>query len=121
MQAGNIGNVNPEPEVVGSYAGDVTSQGILDLTGNVREWCRDVWKDYDPRAPSQPLVDPQVPPPNTAASNDLEMVVRGGSYMPGFELGRTTERGSPRKGSDVTDQIGFRIVIECPEIPSNAR
>jgi formylglycine-generating enzyme required for sulfatase activity len=121
MQAGNIGYVKNEPDVVGSYAGDVTSQGIRDMTGNVREWCRDVWKEFDPAAKSQPLEDPQFPPPDAVASDKLEMVVRGGSYMPGIELGRTTARSAPRVGGEVTDQIGFRIVIECPEGPPDPR
>jgi hypothetical protein len=44
------------------------------------------------------------------------MVVRGGSYAEGFEVASTIHRERrPRK--EVTDDIGFRMVIECPEGP----
>jgi serine/threonine-protein kinase len=119
--AANISNYKERPDAVGSYTEDVTAQGIRDLTGNVREWCRDVWKEYEASAPGQVREDPQNPPPNFAASDSLSMVVRGGSYITGFEQGKTTERSSPREGSQVTDQIGFRIVIECPEGPPDPR
>ncbi len=121
MPPGNINFAKAEPDAVGSYADDVTAQGILDMTGNVREWCRDVWKEYQAAAPAQPLLDPQFPPDSAGASDDIEMVVRGGSYMTGLELGRTINRESPRKGREVTDEIGFRIVIECPEGPPDPR
>jgi len=117
LTAANISNSKGRPDAVGSYTEDVTAQGIRDLTGNVREWCRDVWKEYEVSTPAQPLVDPQFPPPDNAASDSLPMVARGGSYVTGLEQGRTIERGSPREGGMVTDQIGFRIVIECPEGP----
>ena len=47
---------------------DVTVQGMLDLTGNVREWCRDVWRRYERH--SGPEVDPQfsgAPPASRSA------------------------------------------------------
>jgi serine/threonine-protein kinase len=116
MPAGNIGFIKEEPDVVGTYDQDVTSQGVRDLTGNVREWTRDVWKDVEAGAGSQSLVDPQFPPPTAAASDALKMVVRGGAYQTGLEQGTTISRMA-REGGEVTDLIGFRIVIECPEGP----
>jgi serine/threonine-protein kinase len=120
-QPGNI-NSFEAPKKVGSYAEDVTAQGILDLTGNVREWCRDVWsgdrwKGADTGGKSKPLDDPQFPPTSRAASDDAPMVVRGGSFMGAIEQGTTTARDEPRAGGNVTYEIGFRIVLECPEGP----
>jgi formylglycine-generating enzyme required for sulfatase activity len=117
-QPANI-NFGSGTRAVGSYDQDMTAQGIRDMTGNVREWCRDVWKPI--QSSSKPVLDPSFPPPSVAASDDLVMVVRGGSYLTGFELGRTTARDEPRKGGDVTDEIGFRTVIECPEVTLDPR
>jgi serine/threonine-protein kinase len=114
----NLG-FKPETAPVGTYPRDVTAQGIFDMTGNVREWCRDVWKPYEAGAPL--LVDPQWLPPSFAASDTTPMVVRGGWFYSPLDEGTTTFRPDGRKGQDVTYEIGFRIVIECPEIPPDLR
>ena len=49
-----------------------------DMAGNVREWCRDVYTDYQPGA--RPVTDPQSPGPPGSEGDDQMMVVRGGSY-----------------------------------------
>jgi len=103
---------------VGSYPLDATKQGVLDLTGNVREWCRDVWRRYE-RQP-KPEVDPQ-PEPNSREQAAVERVVRGGSFMSPPEMGSTTNRDEPHDASQATSDIGFRIVVECPEGPPPAR
>jgi serine/threonine-protein kinase len=112
---GNIGNIREAPEVVGSHDGDVTEQGVYDLTGNVQEWCRDVFKAYEPS--TQVLIDPQFPPRTLEESDRLRMVVRGGWFNSPLEDGSTTSRNKPIEGSNVTKYLGFRIVIECPEGP----
>ena len=43
------------------------------------------------------------------------MVVRGGSFMTIVECGETTYRDNPQPPSEVTSDLGFRIIIECPE------
>jgi serine/threonine protein kinase/formylglycine-generating enzyme required for sulfatase activity len=103
---------------VGSFPDDLTAQGVYDMTGNVREWCRDVWKRYDPS--TQQALDPQFPP-DRSGHPEVKMVVRGGSYQSSPEAGQTTNRDDPRPRDEVTPELGFRIVIECPELPSAAR
>ena len=48
-----------ETRPVGNSTDDRTEQGVLDLAGNVREWCRDVWKVYPQIEPAtRPRADP---------------------------------------------------------------
>ena len=72
---------------VGLSTDDRTEQGVLDLAGNVREWCRDVWKIY-------PQVEPGQDPVQDPASDDANpfYVIRGGSYDTPRETARTTWR-----------------------------
>ena len=99
---------------VGSYPMDVTVQGVLDLTGNVREWCRDVWRRYERH--SGPEVDPQ----SGAAPGEqvgVKQILRGGSFLSAPEFGQTTNRDEPHEPGEAASDVGFRIIIECPEGP----
>jgi serine/threonine-protein kinase len=108
---------------VGVNRSDRTEQGILDLTGNVREWCRDRWAPY--RASEQPLVDPVAAGPGTPGA--LDFVIRGGSYDSFADLFRTTRprRVGPEDrptyeqlaADQAADDVGFRVVIEWPRKP----
>ena len=77
-------SAEPFPVPVGTFRGeDETDQGVLDMTGNVREWCLDVYTPYDKiiaeqQGSEQVLSDPKVggePDPN---GPQLRYVVRGG-------------------------------------------
>ena len=107
------------PVLVGESS-DRTEQGVADMAGNVREWCRDV---YAPYAPSpEPVPDPY----NAGKpGGPVEHVVRGGSYRTFPDAGRTTGPRHPtdHDGSYTLDQVaqdgaaddlGFRVVIEWP-------
>ena len=95
---------------VGSYPLDRTRQGVMDMAGNVREWTRDPWIDYDKLPPGGPPPAPEKPSPDT------EMVVRGGSFNLDSDSRFMTHRGKKLRLSDeVPYDVGFRIVIECPE------
>ena len=104
---------------VGKKEKDRTEQGILDLTGNVREWCRDLWAAY--RSSTTPLMDPQGPP--ASAKGKGEYVVRGGSFATYGDEFRTTRPRRPRKATltsrqmaedGTSEDLGFRIVLEWP-------
>jgi formylglycine-generating enzyme required for sulfatase activity len=112
----NINNPSGRTGKVASYAGDVTVQGVHDMAGNVREWCRDVWKRYAAGNGDQPAVDPEFPldrDPSHAENN--RMVIRGGAFNDPINLGKTTQRDDSKSPDYEEPSIGFRIVIECPE------
>ncbi len=107
----------------GTQPDDRTAQDVMDLTGNVREWCRDVFAAYEN--------GDELPDPGAADATDTgERVIRGSSFDPVSEQEFRTTR--PRRqnardrekkkatGEDVeqtgASDIGFRIVIE-PTIP----
>jgi serine/threonine-protein kinase len=111
---------------VKGYPGDVTEQGIFDMAGNVREWCRDYQMRY--AKSTQPVLDPAVstaPAVETPAGASAEdstprMVVRGGSFATYGETKETFRRGSESQSEEIVD-LGFRLVIECPEGPLDRR
>jgi serine/threonine-protein kinase len=106
---------------VGLSTDDRTEQGVLDLAGNVREWCRDVWKTY-------PQVEPALDPVQKPAADDAnpDYAIRGGSYKTPSETGRSTWRCNldgaeslayQAKNDDYDDDLGFRVVLEILEVP----
>jgi serine/threonine-protein kinase len=125
MSRANIntfGDTKEGTAAVGRYPLDVTVQGIFDLTGNVREWCRDVWRPSPVNRQTVVGHDPdRGPSPDGDARAEDKRVVRGGSFMTSLEFGETINRDEPHPPDYVTDDIGFRIVIECPEIRRDAR
>jgi len=119
-QLANIDNVGANDfgtEAVGSYQLDATVQGVLDLTGNVREWCRDVYRPYVRGA--APESDPDIEPAPDGQGRDRR-VLRGGSFSSPPELGQTTNRDEPLEPGEAKLDVGFRLVIECPAGPSHA-
>jgi formylglycine-generating enzyme required for sulfatase activity len=83
--------------------------GLVDLYGNVSEWCEDVYSPtYYVESPSE---DPHGPP-NTG--KDVKRVIRGGSWKSSPEQCRVTFRQGEKTGdSDAcfsTDYCGFRCV-----------
>jgi serine/threonine-protein kinase len=105
---------------VGHSTDDRTEQGVLDLAGNVREWCRDVWRIY-------PEVEPGIDPGQGHASDDANslFVIRGGSYDAPRESARSTwrrdlDKKEYRAKRDHYDfDLGFRVVLEILEIPEH--
>jgi serine/threonine-protein kinase len=114
------------PGDVRNFPGDVTEQGIFDMAGNVREWCRDYYQRY--KKTDQPVRDPEVrtapvvPAPPGASPEDSgpTVVVRGGSFTTYGETKDTFRRGMQSPSEEIVD-LGFRIVIECPEGPRDPR
>jgi serine/threonine-protein kinase len=92
---------------------DRTEQGVHDLAGNVREWCRDQWKFY-PEFESRrdPVQGPDSNDPNTL------FVIRGGSYDAPHESARSTWRHDRAKSGDYDFDLGFRVVLEILEVPA---
>ena len=116
---GNIDRRLTYTAKVGSFGDDVTVQRIFDLSGNVREWCRDRYQPY--QKSDKAALDPSVPLESPGSPSEVAMVVRGGSFLSEAGLGETTNRDEPIAKDSVTHDLGFRIVIECPQGPPDIR
>jgi len=92
----NVGDTTP----VGAYPAGASPYGVLDMAGNVWEWCRTVWRDnYEEYA--------------KIASDDLtgndRRVLRGGSWVFSPTDVRSASRNGDVPGSRSAD-VGFRLV-----------
>lgn len=108
------------PQEVESFLEDKTDQSVLNLAGNVRELCLDAYEPYAKiinagNSTDEPLRDPCVdvaPRPETST----RYVVRGSSYLAKAHMAMAFQRDSVA-AENPADDIGFRIVIECPPAP----
>ena len=94
---------------VKTFPADKTVEGASDFNGNVQEWCRDAWQPY--RRRERPETDPFAAPADPAKA---EYVVRGAGYDDIPDDCYLTRR-LKRSGDDVGENLGFRVVIECPD------
>jgi formylglycine-generating enzyme required for sulfatase activity/tRNA A-37 threonylcarbamoyl transferase component Bud32 len=84
----NYGNAKGGPVPVGSFPEGASPYGILDLAGNVWEWC----EDFDDL--SFYTEGPAYNPKNTRRGEKALLVIRGGSWMYGASSLRTYARTS---------------------------
>lgn len=84
---------------VGNYLEGATPEGIHHLAGNVWEWCRDWFGEYNPND----TINPQGP------STGLEKVVRGGSWNGSILFSRTFHRNKSQPHRRYKDG-GIRLV-----------
>lgn len=116
----NLQGNNFQPVPVKTFRGDdETEDGLFDMTGNVREWCRDVYRPYESLAglsaddPKQPLRDPWSRPDPNIDEAKQHFIVRGGSMYLDPEQATTYQRDAVEGGERPND-LGFRVAIECP-------
>ncbi len=85
----------PTSEAISNSSLNPNSLGIFNMSGNVGEWCSDVFKPYNPEI---------------KALNNTDMVIRGGSFeSPSYEL--TVYHRSPMNPSEKAASVGLRLVI----------
>ncbi len=89
---------------------DRTEQGLFDMGGNVQEWCRDASLPY--KKTKIAAVDPCAIPKDPSTP---EFVIRGASYNSAPDECATTLRDFHRPETDQSENLGFRLVIECPD------
>ena len=75
--------------------------GLYDMSGNVSEWCYDLYADY--RLDSKYVQDPK------GADVSKEYVIRGGSWKSEKSACRIAARGHNEKGVD-KQEYGFRLI-----------
>jgi serine/threonine-protein kinase len=111
---------------------DRTAQGVFDMLGNVREWCRDRFMPSESemfKAESQRTLVNPVGPSTSWPSGTSPFVIRGGShlsfphkvsvYAPRSYASEVESLGMPedlQKYGAQTD-LGFRVVIEVKDAP----
>jgi len=97
---------------VDSYPLGATPEGRLDRTGNVWEWCHDVYdKEYYGKSPKK---NPKGPA-RIVGAGGLKHVLRGGSWVSSCECRRSAFRGSSHPEFR-SDDFGFRVVcVLSPE------
>lgn len=79
--------------------------GLFDMTGNVLQWCKDVYAAYPPG-------DATDPENATNTSTDPERrVLRGGSWLRDPKRGRSAARSKYPPGTRHAD-IGFRVAVD---------
>lgn len=105
-----------ETSPVGNYPEGASSHGLLDMAGNVWEWCYDVYdrKYYSVSPHKNPLG------PSDSGKRDQERVNRGGGSWTdrsghitprgGHNLRSAARTGDEQNSSD--DHMGFRICID---------
>lgn len=101
----NFNNCLAFPTAVGSFAGDVSPYGVLDMAGNVTEWTLDRYTpNYFVATPTSRQARPT---PTTARA------VRGGAYDSNASRARAAYRGFSEPG-ERSGVLGFRVVSHSP-------
>ncbi|HZW33575.1 MAG TPA: bifunctional serine/threonine-protein kinase/formylglycine-generating enzyme family protein [Isosphaeraceae bacterium] len=109
------------PIAVGTSPDDETLQHVRDLVGNVSELCADVARPYSSlhlgqNSPRHPLIDERPPVDLSAVEpggGQVKVIVRGGSYVTSEKTAMAFLR-SRQAPDDISSEVGFRVVIECP-------
>lgn len=82
--------------------------GLYDMSGNAWELCQD-WYDKD-YYKNSPAVDPKGP--SSGERKNLRHVIRGGSFLLGYESMSVVTRASWKRGDRGSEGVGFRLVLE---------
>jgi formylglycine-generating enzyme required for sulfatase activity len=111
----------PFPLPVKTFPEDQTDQKVFDMTGNVREWCLDVYQPYAVilaarNRPDQPWSDPRVGDEPDPAEPKVKYVVRGGACLNTANEAMVFQRYAESAGEQLS-YLGFRVVIPCPPEP----
>ncbi len=103
MSSKRTASVGGGVEVVGDFPSGASRDGVMDLAGNVSEWCNDTFRDYVPGDATDPL----------STQTSPYRAIRGGSwgYYNHSQRVRDREYNSPGFGGYI--YIGFRVAINA--------
>jgi formylglycine-generating enzyme required for sulfatase activity len=104
----NVGNIIGSTSPVGSFPGDVSPYQVMDMGGNVREWCMD-WYDEQAYVARSGKLACNLHGLEKGKNRSL----RGGSWA----YLRRNARCAYRHGFDSNDlfnYVGFRVVLSLP-------
>jgi formylglycine-generating enzyme required for sulfatase activity len=90
-------------QVVGDYPAGASRDGVMDMAGNVSEWCADTYRDYDGAEATDPIG--MLPSPHR--------VIRGGSWGYYNHSQRNTDREFNNPGYGGYIYIGFRVALSA--------
>ena len=93
----SIGDTTP----VGNYPSGASPYGVLDMAGNAYEWVKDWYSESYYNTPDASMQNPAGPITGNSR------ILRGGSWLSGFNATRTTARKSFEPGASNYDW-GFR-------------
>jgi formylglycine-generating enzyme required for sulfatase activity len=100
-----IGDTSP----VGVYPGGASPYGVMDMSGNVWEWCSSLYRDY-PYDPDDGREDLEAEGPR---------VLRGGSWAHHGERGARCSYRNPVPPSLFSDYLGFRVLVSAALSPGS--
>lgn len=100
----NFNNNVGATSYVGQYSNGASPEGVMDLAGNVWEWCWDCWDDEAYVKDCSVIKDPVI------MNSKPARAVRGGSWYNSAYYLRTTCRNGILAGDRCEDQ-GFRCVL----------
>jgi formylglycine-generating enzyme required for sulfatase activity len=95
----NFGSTVGHTSPVGSYQAGASPYGVLDMAGNVWEWCASRW------------AHPYAFPEDTDAEGDEDRVVRGGSWFNTAAQARCAYRLRLMANLRFDHDVGFRLVL----------
>ncbi|RME74844.1 MAG: hypothetical protein D6785_15450, partial [Planctomycetota bacterium] len=96
---------------IGSYEAGASPYGVMDMAGNVYEWCLDGWEEkayllFAQKTKKNSIIRN----PITSPRNKKRFVLRGGSWISSSKNLRCTFRSSAPI-YQTADNMGFRLVV----------
>ncbi len=101
------------PSPVGVFPGDRTPEGVMDLAGNVWEWCLDAYREEQY---AECLRQGSANDPLATGDGGSPRVLRGGAFVVGAGVLRSAFRFGNQPGGR-GGNIGFRCVRSAPRQP----
>lgn len=101
----NLDRIRETTSPVGQFGAGLSRHGVMDLSGNVWEWCADTWKEDFYSDVAKGEQNPRCELPGDQKS------VRGGAYNTFSEMGRNASRYH-FAADTCSPAVGFRVAFD---------